>query len=90
MAYCNDLNAFPEETLQRLEGLDLLIVDALRYTPHPSHAHLGQTLEWIKMLRPRHTVLTNLHVDLDYKTLIDELPDRVSPGFDGWVYEAEF
>ena len=90
MAYCNDLNAFPDDTLQALDGLDELIVDALRYTPHPSHAHLGQTLEWIKMLRPRQSVLTNLHIDLDYKTLIKELPDRVSPGFDGWAYESDF
>lgn len=88
VAYCNDLNGFPEETLQALEGLDLLIVDALRYTPHPSHAHLGQTLEWIEKLRPRKSVLTNLHIDLDYKILSAELPDGVIPGFDGWSDEA--
>ncbi|MEL6413677.1 MAG: MBL fold metallo-hydrolase [Pseudomonadota bacterium] len=89
IAYCNDLNGFPDATLEALQGLDLLMIDALRYTPHPSHAHLGQTLEWVKKLRPRRTALTNLHIDLDYKTLIDELPDGVFPGFDGWAYEAE-
>ncbi len=89
IAYCNDLNGFPEETLRALEGLDVLVVDALRYTPHPSHAHLEQTLEWIEKLRPRMSVLTNLHIDLDYKTLSRELPDGVIPGFDGWAYEAE-
>jgi len=89
VAYCNDLNGFPEETLRALEGLDVLVVDALRYTPHPSHAHLEQTLEWIEKLRPRMSVLTNLHIDLDYETLIKELPDGVIPGFDGWAYEAE-
>ena len=89
IAYCNDLNGFPEETLKALEGLDLLMIDALRYSPHPSHAHLEQTLEWVKKLRPRMTTLTNLHIDLDYETLRKELPDRVIPGFDGWAYESE-
>lgn len=89
IAYCNDLNGFPDETLEALKGLDLLMIDALRYTPHPSHAHLEQTLEWVEKLRPRTTVLTNLHIDLDYKTLLEELPDRVFPGFDGWAYECE-
>ncbi|NQY41392.1 MAG: MBL fold metallo-hydrolase [Henriciella sp.] len=90
VAYCNDLNGFPEDTLEALEGLDVLMIDALRYIPHPSHAHLGQTLEWVKKLRPRKTVLTNLHIDLDYKTLLGELPDGVIPGFDGWACEVEF
>ncbi|MFN3211505.1 MAG: MBL fold metallo-hydrolase [Henriciella sp.] len=88
IAYCNDLNGFPDQSLEALEGLDLLVIDALRYTPHPSHAHLEQTLEWVDLLRPRQTVLTNLHIDFDYKTLKAELPDRVIPGFDGWAYEA--
>lgn len=88
VAYCNDLNALPEETMSRLEGLDLLVIDALRYTPHPSHAHLDQTLEWIAQLRPKRAVLTNLHVDLDYATLIRDLPTGVEPAFDGWFYEA--
>ena len=90
IAYCNDLNGFPKETLNALDGLDLLMIDALRYTPHPSHAHLEQTLEWVEILRPRKTVLTNLHIDLDYKTLLEELPHGVIPGFDGWSYEADF
>ena len=88
IAYCNDLNGMPEETLSHLGGLDLLAIDALRYTPHPSHAHLEQTLSWIEQLKPRRAVLTNLHVDLDYATLVRELPEGVEPGFDGWSYEA--
>lgn len=88
MAYCNDLNALPAETLSRLDGLDLLVIDALRYTPHPSHAHLDLTLEWIAELRPNRAVLTNLHVDLDYATLIRDLPAGVEPAYDGWSYES--
>lgn len=88
VAYCNDLNGLPDESKRALLGLDLLIIDALRYTPHPSHAHLQQTLDWIEELAPKRAVLTNLHIDLDYQTLKTELPEGVEPGFDGWVYEA--
>lgn len=87
LAYCNDLNGLPDRTLSALEGLDVLIIDALRYTPHPSHAHLEQTLGFIEQLQPKRAVLTNLHVDLDYATLIKELPAGVEPAFDGWSCE---
>lgn len=89
LAYCNDLNALPTQTMAQLVGLDLLIIDALRYTPHPSHAHLDQTLAWIAELKPKRAVLTNLHVDLDYATLVRDLPAGVEPAFDGWSFETE-
>jgi len=88
VAYCNDLNGLPDQSRRQLKGLDLLIIDALRYTPHPSHAHLEQTLEWIADLNPKRAVLTNLHVDFDYQTLKAELPDGVEPAFDGWTYTS--
>lgn len=88
IAYCNDLNGLPEQSKEHLQDLDLLVMDALRYTPHPSHANLDQALAWIEELRPRRAVLTNLHVDLDYATLLRDLPKGVEPGFDGWTYEA--
>lgn len=88
VAYCNDLNALPDDTKARLQDLELLVIDALRYTPHPSHAHLEQTLSWIAELKPKQAVLTNLHVDLDYATLQRELPAGVVPGFDGWSFET--
>ena len=86
IAYCNDLNDLPEVSMAALAGLDLLIIDALRYTPHPSHAHLEQSLAWISELAPKRAVLTNLHIDFDYHTLARELPDGVEPAFDGWSY----
>lgn len=88
LAYCNDLNGLPKDSKDRLQDLDLLVLDALRYTPHPSHAHLDMALTWIEELKPQRTVLTNLHVDLDYATLKAELPAGVEPGFDGWSYET--
>lgn len=89
IAYCNDLNDFPDRTLEHLTGLDLLIIDALRYTPHPSHAHLDQTLAWIEVLKPGRAVITNLHVDFDYQTLKSELPAGVEPAYDGWSFTSE-
>lgn len=83
LAYCNDVNALPEATLDRLRGLDTLVVDALRYTPHPTHANLEQALAWVAELKPRRAILTNMHVDMDYRTLQGELPDGVEPGYDG-------
>jgi phosphoribosyl 1,2-cyclic phosphate phosphodiesterase len=83
VAYTPDLNAIPKESIVYLEGLDLWIVDALRYTAHPSHFSLPETLEWITRLRPRRAVLTNLHTDMDFERLSRELPPNVEPAFDG-------
>ncbi|MGE3250337.1 MAG: MBL fold metallo-hydrolase [Hyphomonadaceae bacterium] len=83
-AYSNDVVALPDATLDALKGLDLWIVDALRYRPHPTHAHLEQALAWIGRNRPKRAVLTNLHIDFDYDTLKAELPVSVEPAFDGW------
>ncbi|MEM0986636.1 MAG: MBL fold metallo-hydrolase [Pseudomonadota bacterium] len=83
IAYCNDVNALPEETLAELEGVEVLILDALRYTPHPSHADVETALGWVAQVGPRRAVLTNLHVDLDYETLKRELPQGVEPAYDG-------
>lgn len=81
-AYCNDVVDLPEKSLERLSGLKLLVIDALRYKPHPTHAHLEKSLAWIDRLKPEQAVLTNLHVDMDYDTLKKETPDHVHPAYD--------
>jgi phosphoribosyl 1,2-cyclic phosphate phosphodiesterase len=86
-AYCNDVVRLPEETLGLLGGLDTLVVDALRYRTHPTHASVDEALAWIARLKPRRAVLTNLHVDLDYARLRSELPKGVEPAFDGMELE---
>ncbi|MCI0465969.1 MAG: MBL fold metallo-hydrolase [Beijerinckiaceae bacterium] len=83
VAYTPDLNGIPAQSLPYLEGLELWIVDALRYTPHPSHFCLRETLDWVAKLQPRRAILTNLHYDLDFATLEGELPPNVEPAFDG-------
>lgn len=87
IAYCNDLNDLPQKSLDGLRNLETLVVDALRYTPHPSHANLEQALDWIDELQPQRAVLTNLHIDMDYQSLCRELPEKVTPGYDGMVIE---
>lgn len=82
IAYCNDVNVLPNETLDQMQNLELLIIDALRYTKHPSHAHLEQTLEWIEILKPKKAVLTNMHIDMDYAELSARLPPNTVPAYD--------
>lgn len=83
VAYTPDLNGIPDASVEALTGLDLWIVDALRYTRHPSHFSLAETLDWIARLKPKKAVLTNLHTDLDYEVLKAQLPDHIEPAFDG-------
>ena len=83
VAYASDVSAMPGESLTTLAGLDTLILDALRYTPHPTHFSVSEALALIESLRPRRAVLTNLHTDIDYDTLRRELPDGIVPAYDG-------
>ncbi len=85
VAYTPDLNAIPEESLDCLRNLELWIVDALRYTRHPSHFSLAETLTWIERLAPKRAIVTNLHTDLDYEVLRRQLPADVEPAFDGLI-----
>lgn len=85
VGYFPDVSEIPEPAFDALHGLDLLIVDALRYRPHPSHAHVERSLAWIDRLGPDRALLTNMHVDLDYETLKAECPANVEPAYDGQV-----
>ncbi|MDX2277155.1 MAG: MBL fold metallo-hydrolase [Hyphomonadaceae bacterium] len=83
-AYSNDVVSMPPASFSALAGLSLWVVDALRDKPHPTHAHVERSLEWIAALRPKHAVLTNMHIDLDYNALKARLPAGVEPAYDGW------
>ena len=83
VAYSSDVDGLDEAAFAALQGVECWIVDALRRTPHPSHAHLAKTLEWIALVRPKRAILTNMHLDMDYETLRRELPPGVEPAFDG-------
>ncbi|MEM9787439.1 MAG: MBL fold metallo-hydrolase [Pseudomonadota bacterium] len=83
VAYLPDVSAIPEPAWAHLQNLDCWIVDALRRDPHPTHAHLAKTLEWIDKVQPKQAVLTNMHNDLDYATVAAETPDHIQPAYDG-------
>lgn len=89
LAYSPDVSGLPEESLALLQDLDVWILDALRYTPHPSHFSLEQALDWIARVKPERAILTHMHIDLDYATLLRDLPPGVEPAYDGMVLEAE-
>ena len=87
LAYTPDVSALRDDTAEKLADLDIWIVDALRWTPHPTHAHVDMTLEWIDAIKPKRAILTNLHNDLDYEILAAYLPKTVEPAFDGMTIE---
>jgi phosphoribosyl 1,2-cyclic phosphate phosphodiesterase len=83
IAYSTDLVELPEKSFNVLAGIDTWIVDALQKKPHPTHTHLAQTLEWIERVKPRRAILTHMALDMDYDSLVAELPAGVEPGYDG-------
>lgn len=83
VAYTPDVRAIPDGSWADLADLDVWIVDALRWTPHPTHAHVELALEWIARAKPRRAILTNLHIDLDYNALTARLPPGVEAAYDG-------
>jgi phosphoribosyl 1,2-cyclic phosphate phosphodiesterase len=84
VAYSSDVSDLDDRAIEAVRGCDLWIVDALRWTAHPTHAHVDKTLDWIARAQVRRAVLTNLHIDLDYNALSAVLPDHVEVAFDGW------
>ena len=81
--YSPDISDIPEASLPHFTDMDVWIVDALRYLPHPSHFSVKEACAWVERLKPRRTILTHLHVDLDYAALQRELPPAIEPAFDG-------
>jgi phosphoribosyl 1,2-cyclic phosphate phosphodiesterase len=89
VAYSSDVLDLPPESFPALADCSLWIVDALRYAPHPTHAHVERTLGWIDQVKPERAVLTNLHIDLDYRELATRLPKGAEPAYDGMRFLVE-
>jgi len=89
VAYLPDVATLPDQAWPMLQDLDVWIVDALRREPHPTHAHLARTLEWLERAAPKRGVLTNMHIDLDYDTIAAETPAHIDPAYDGMTIEFE-
>ncbi|ABS69610.1 beta-lactamase domain protein [Xanthobacter versatilis] len=88
VAYSSDVNGISENSLAHLHNLDVWVIDALRETPHPSHFTLQEALDHVALMKPKRTILTNLHTDLDYAALEARLPDGIVPAYDGLKFES--
>ena len=81
-AYVSDCNDLSILKVKELKNLNFLIIDCLKFTKHPGHFSLSESLFIHKNLKPKKTILTNLHHDLDYNYLLKKLPPNVIPAFD--------
>ena len=87
LAYLPDVSEMTPEAWAAVSDLDIWVLDALRYTPHPTHAHVDRALEWIARAAPRRAVLTNMHIDIDHATIQADTPDHIDAAYDGMVLE---
>ena len=83
IAYISDCNQISKKIAYKLMNLDVLIIDCLRINKHPSHFNYDDSMEFIKLIKPKKTILTNLHIDLDYFKLKKKLPKNIIPAHDG-------
>lgn len=88
-AYATDCNAIPPESMDGLRDLDVLVLDALRYDPHPSHFSLDEALAVIEILKPKRAYLTHLSHSIDHTTAENQLPDHVQLAYDGLRLQIE-
>jgi phosphoribosyl 1,2-cyclic phosphate phosphodiesterase len=82
-AYVTDCNVIPDETLAQLHGLDVLVIDALRFKTHPTHMTLDQALAYIKLLQPQRALLTHISHDIKHAETSSHLPENVEIAYDG-------
>jgi phosphoribosyl 1,2-cyclic phosphate phosphodiesterase len=82
-AYLTDMSSIPDSSLPLLEDLEVLIIDALRPQPHPSHANVEQALAWIERLAPRRAFFTHMSHELEHSEAEQELPAHVRLAYDG-------
>jgi phosphoribosyl 1,2-cyclic phosphate phosphodiesterase len=83
LAYCTDVSKIPDASWPQLADLDILIIDALRHDPHPTHFSLSEALEAIERLRPRRAFLTHLSHNFDHAATESILPPGVALAYDG-------
>jgi phosphoribosyl 1,2-cyclic phosphate phosphodiesterase len=87
-AYSTDTDALPETAFEALAGIQVWIVDCIRYKKSYGHSWLSQTLEWVARVGPKRAVLTHMSHDFEYDMLKSELPSGVEPGYDGMIIEC--
>ena len=86
IAYISDCSSIPSKSLEKLSDLKLLIIDCLKFKSHATHLNFKKCLSYIKILKPKKTILTNLHSDMDYLSLkkkLSKISKKIIPGYDG-------
>jgi phosphoribosyl 1,2-cyclic phosphate phosphodiesterase len=88
-AYLTDMSDIPAESVPFLQDLDILILDALRREPHPSHSHLAKSIELVEQLKPRRAYFTHMSHDLEHAATEATLPPHIRLAYDGLQLEFE-
>ncbi len=83
IAYISDVSEIKKKDFHHFKNLKYLVIDCLWYKKHPSHLNLEESLNLIRLFKPKKAILTNLHAKLDYTKLKKKLPKNVYPAFDG-------
>ena len=87
VAYCTDVNEIPKESWPLLEGLRVLVLDALRFKPHPGHFSINEALEVIERLKPQRAYLTHMSHDVEHDEVNGQLPAGIELAYDGLKFE---
>ncbi len=88
VVYIADCSTIPDESLPLLQDLDVLVIEALRHTPHPAHSTLEQSLAWVERLQPRRAFFTHMTHDLGHDQTNALLPPHVRLAYDGLIVEV--
>ena len=88
VGYITDFSEIPEETVPLLQGLDVLVLDALRHKPHPTHSTVENSLAWVKRLKPRRAFFTHIAHELAHEATNATLPEHVRLAHDGLKVET--
>jgi phosphoribosyl 1,2-cyclic phosphate phosphodiesterase len=83
VGYCTDVNMIPETSFQLLEGVETLVIDALRFDPHPTHFSIEEAIEVASRVGARQTWFTHCACSLNYETVDAKLPEGVAMAWDG-------
>lgn len=83
VAYLTDVSAIPETSFALLEGLDHLVLSALRHKPHPNHATVEQAVGWARRIGAKHTWLTHIAHELGHEETNRSLPETIRLAWDG-------
>ena len=82
-AYLTDISEIPSESMALLGGLDVLLLDCLRFKPHHTHINVEQSIAYAGLIGARNTYLIHMTHEIEYAALQEQLPQRVHVGYDG-------